>query len=483
MMAWETVIGLEVHVQLATASKLLSSTPTTFGAAPNEHANHFDLALPGTLPVVNAEAVRCAVLFGLAVDAELARRSVFARKHYFYPDLPKGYQTSQYEQPIVGRGTLCVSLPDGREKIVGITRAHLEEDAGKSLHDRFAGQTALDFNRAGVPLLEIVSDPDMRSAAEAVAYLRSLHEIVRRIGISDGRMAEGSMRCDVNISLREAGQLSLGKRAEIKNVNSFRFVEQAIEHETKRQRLLLESGETPRQETRLYDPGRNETRAMRSKEEVNDYRYFPDPDLLPVVLSEEYIESLRQALPELPAASRQRLREQHQLNPQIAAQLADDSATLRFFDAVADSCGHSTLAANWVTGALLAKLRHHGLDIAHSRVSATHLAELLRRLADGKMSSKMAKEVFAAMWEQQCDAGRIIEQQGLSQISDESELDTLIQQILAEHAAQVEQYRAAAPEKRKKMLGFFVGQLMRKSSGQANPSLANTLFLRRLEVN
>ena len=481
MMVWEVVIGLEVHVQLTTASKLFSSAPTTFGAAPNHQANHFDLALPGTLPVVNAEAVRCAVLFGLAVDAEVTRHSVFARKHYFYPDLPKGYQISQYEQPIVGAGALCVCLPDGREKTIGITRAHLEEDAGKSLHERFAGQTALDFNRAGVPLLEIVSEPDMRSAAEAVAYLRGLREIICRIGISDGNMAEGAMRCDVNISLRQAGDEALGGRVEIKNVNSFRFVEQAIEHEARRQQLLLEGGESLRQETRRYDADRGETRAMRSKEQESDYRYFPDPDLMPVVLSEDYIENLRGTIPELPAASRQRLREQHQLGAQTAGQLAGETALLSFFEAVAAACGQSALAANWITGELLAKLNQSGLDIAHSRISAPHMAELLQRIADGTISGKMAKGVFAAMWEEQCDAGRIIEQRGLSQLSDAGEIAALVDQVLAEHSTQVEKYRAASAPKQKKMLGFFIGQLMRKSGGQANPALANTLFLRCLK--
>ncbi len=479
-MTWEVIIGLEVHVQLATDSKLFSTSQTAFGAAPNDQANHFDLAMPGTLPVVNAEAVRCAVLFGLAIDANIPRQSVFARKHYFYPDLPKGYQISQYDQPIVGRGNLCVGLLDGSEKTIGITRAHLEEDAGKSLHERFSGQTALDFNRAGVPLLEIVSEPDMRSAEEAIAYLRSLHEIVRRIGISDGNMAEGSMRCDVNISLRAAGDSTLGQRAEIKNVNSFRFVGQAIQYETRRQKLALESGESLRQETRLYDPERDETRAMRSKEQESDYRYFPDPDLLPVTLPENYIDQLRETLPELPAASRRRLREQRQLSAQAAGQLAEESAMLQFFEEVADACGQNSLAANWITGELLAKLNQAEIGITHSRVSASQLAGLLRHIANGTISGKMAKDIFATMWVEQCDATAIIKQRGLSQLSEESELTALVAQVLSEQAAQVTQYREANESKRKKMLGFFVGQLMKKSAGRANPTLANQLFLHSL---
>ncbi len=479
-MAWETVIGLEVHLQLATHSKIFSGAPVSFGAEPNTQACAVDLAMPGMLPVLNAGAVRCAVLFGLGIGAEIGRRSVFDRKNYFYPDLPKGYQISQFQEPIVGRGEFEIQLEDGSSRVIGITRAHLEEDAGKSLHEDYHGQSGIDLNRAGTPLLEIVSEPDLRSAEEAVAYLKALHSLVTYLGISDGNMAEGSMRCDINISLRQAGSDTLGTRAEIKNVNSFRFVEKAIEHETQRQADILEDGGHVVQETRLYDADRNETRPMRSKEVANDYRYFPEPDLLPVVLEESYIEALRAELPELPREKCERFARDYGLTAYDAGVLSASRALADYYEQVAADAGDPKLAANWVQVELLGRLNRDELDISACPVPAAHLAQLIQRIRDNSISGKIAKQVFEAMWVGEGAPDAIIEARGLKQVSDSGELEALVDQVIADNSAQVEQYLAADEVKRKKLLGYFVGQVMKLSRGQANPQMVNELLGRKL---
>ncbi len=482
-MNWESVIGLEVHLQLATQSKIFSGSATRFGAEPNTQASAVDLAMPGMLPVLNEQAVRFAVMFGLGIDAEIGRRSVFDRKNYFYPDLPKGYQISQFAEPIVGRGEFEIQLEDGSTRRIGITRAHLEEDAGKSLHEDFHGYTGIDLNRAGTPLLEIVSEPDLYSAAEAVAYLKALHSLVLYLGISDGNMAEGSMRCDINISLRPAGSTELGTRAEIKNVNSFRFVEKAIQHEILRQADILESGGRVIQETRLYDAERDETRPMRSKEVANDYRYFPEPDLLPVVLEESWIAQLRRELPELPPAKRARFTTAYGLSRYDAGVLVDSRDLADYFEAVARDCGDAKIAANWVQVELLGQLNREGLGIADSLVTSAQLAALIRRILDGTISGKIAKQVFEAMWqgEHDGDADRIIDSRGLQQLSDSGELEAMVDAVIAASPDQVAQYRAADPGKRKKLIGYFVGQVMKASRGQANPGMVNQLLAGRLE--
>ena len=479
-MQWETVIGLEVHLQLATRSKIFSGSPTTFGAEPNTQASAVDLAMPGMLPVLNGQAVRYAVMFGLGIGAEIGRRSVFDRKNYFYPDLPKGYQISQFESPIVGRGSFEIQLEDGSTRHIGITRAHLEEDAGKSLHEDFHGQTGIDLNRAGTPLLEIVSEPDLRSAAEAVAYLKTLHSLVTYLGISDGNMAEGSMRCDINISLRPAGSDTLGTRAEIKNVNSFRFVEKAIRHEFERQAEILEDGGSVVQETRLYDADLDETRPMRSKEVANDYRYFPEPDLLPVVIDDACIEAIRVELPELPTAKRHRFVEQYGLGTYDANVLADSRALADYFETVVATCGDAKIAANWVQVELLGQLNKAELDIGASPVSATDLGGLIARILDNSISGKIAKQVFEAMWQGEGSADQVIEAKGLKQVSDSGELEAMVDEVIANNAAQVEQYLAADEGKRKKLVGFFVGQVMKVSKGQANPKMVNQLLAKKL---
>ena len=482
-MNWESVIGLEVHLQLATQSKIFSGSATRFGAEANTQASAVDLAMPGRLPVLNEQAVRFAVMFGLGIDAEIGRQSVFDRKNYFYPDLPKGYQISQFAEPIVGRGEFEIQLEDGSTRRIGITRAHLEEDAGKSLHEDFHGHTGIDLNRAGTPLLEIVSEPDLYSAAEAVAYLKALHSLVLYLGISDGNMAEGSMRCDINISLRPAGSTELGTRAEIKNVNSFRFVEKAIQHEILRQADILESGGRVVQETRLYDAERDETRPMRSKEVANDYRYFPEPDLLPVVLEESWIAQLRREMPELPPAKRARFTTAYGLSRYDAGVLVDSRDLADYFEAVARDCGDAKIAANWVQVELLGQLNREGLGIADSLVTSAQLAALIRRILDGTISGKIAKQVFEAMWqgEHDGDADRIIESRGLQQLSDSSELEAMVDEVIAASPDQVAQYRAADPGKRKKLIGYFVGQVMKASRGQANPGMVNQLLAGRLE--
>ena len=477
---WEPVIGIEVHVQLATRTKLFSASPTAFGAPPNRQAGMVDIALPGTLPVPNAAAVRMAVLFGLAVEGEVARRSVFARKNYFYPDLPRGYQVSQYEAPIVSGGHIIAPLPDGGTCELRLTRAHLEEDAGKSLHEQFPEQTAVDLNRAGVPLLEIVSEPELHSAQEAAACLRCLHSLVCHLGICDGNMAQGSLRCDVNVSLRPAGTAALGERTEIKNINSFRFVEKSILGEIERQREILETGGRIVRETRLYDAQRNETRPMRSKEAESDYRYFPDPDLLPLVLEEEEIERIYAELPELPAAKRERLAQEYALDAKLTAFLAADRALADYFEETAQACGDARRAANWIMVELAARLHQDGLPIGDSPVSAAQLAGLLRRIADGTISGKIAKTVFDAMWAGEGEADAIIAARGLEQMTDSGAIESLVQEVVNAHPEQVAKYRAAAPEKRKRMLGFFVGQVMQRSAGRAEPAQVNALLVARL---
>jgi aspartyl-tRNA(Asn)/glutamyl-tRNA(Gln) amidotransferase subunit B len=479
-MQWETVIGLEVHLQLATESKIFSGSATRFGAEPNTQASAVDLAMPGMLPVLNEQAVRYAVMFGLGIGAEIGRRSVFDRKNYFYPDLPKGYQISQFQEPIVGRGEFEIQLEDGSTRTIGITRAHLEEDAGKSLHEDFHGQSGIDLNRAGTPLLEIVSEPDIRNAEEAVAYLKAMHSLVTYLGISDGNMSQGSMRCDINLSLRPQGTQTLGTRTEIKNVNSFRFVEKAIHHEMQRQADILEDGGRIVQETRLYDADRNETRAMRSKEVANDYRYFPEPDLLPIVLDEDFIEALRTSLPELPIQKRDRFVAQYKLGSYDAAVLSASRALADYYEAVVTGCGDAKIAANWVQVELLGQLNKAELEIEASPVSAEQLAGLISRILDNSISGKIAKQVFEAMWQGEGDADEIIAARGLKQVSDSGALEAMVDDVIANNSAQVEQYLAADDGKRKKLLGFFVGQIMKASKGQANPKMINELLTKKL---
>ncbi|WP_295608284.1 Asp-tRNA(Asn)/Glu-tRNA(Gln) amidotransferase subunit GatB, partial [uncultured Lamprocystis sp.] len=471
-MQWETVIGLEIHTQLATQSKIFSGAPTRFGAEPNTQACAIDLGLPGVLPVLNAEAVRLAVRFGKAIAAEVAERSVFARKNYFYPDLPKGYQISQYEFPIVGEGRVEIVLDDGTVKEIGVTRAHLEEDAGKSLHEDFHGLTGIDLNRAGTPLLEIVSEPDMRSPQEAVAYARKVHQIVRWIGISDGNMQEGSFRVDANVSVRPLGTVTFGTRAEIKNINSFRFLERAIQFEVERQIDLLEAGGRVVQETRLYDPDRDETRTMRTKEEANDYRYFPDPDLLPVEVDAALIAAATADLPELPDAMRERFREDYGIGEYDANLLTASRDLAGYFETVAQTSAEPKLAANWISGELAAALNKAGLEITASPVTASQLAGMIQRITDGTISGKIAKQVFESMWNGGGDADTVIETQGLRQITDSGAIESLIDTIIAANPGQVEQYRAG----KDKVFGFFVGQVMKQSQGKANPQQVNDLL-------
>ena len=477
-MEWETVIGLEIHTQLATRSKIFSGAPTQYGAEPNTQACAVDLGLPGVLPVLNAEVVRMAAMFGLATHSTVAPRSVFARKNYFYPDLPKGYQISQFELPIVHDGYLDIELEDGSSKRIGITRAHLEEDAGKSLHESYLGKTGIDLNRAGTPLLEIVSEPDIRSAKEAVAYMKKIHSLVRYLGISDGNMQEGSFRCDANVSMRPKGQQAFGTRAEIKNINSFRFVEQAINYEVERQVMLLESGATVVQETRLFDADRHETRSMRSKEEANDYRYFPDPDLLPVELDAAFLEAVRKTLPELPDARKARLVSEHGLSEYDAAVLTSSRELADYFEAAAQAAGGAgKLTANWVMGELSGALNKGDGDISNSPVSAAALGGLLLRIEDGTISGKIAKQVFEAMWKGEGPADDIIEQQGLKQISDSSAIEGIIREILDNNPKQLQQYRGG----QEKLFGFFVGQVMKATQGKANPKQVNELLRKLLD--
>jgi aspartyl-tRNA(Asn)/glutamyl-tRNA(Gln) amidotransferase subunit B len=476
-MQWETVIGLEIHAQLATKSKIFSGAATAYGAEPNTQACAIDLGLPGVLPVLNQEAVRMAVKFGLAIGATVTPRSVFARKNYFYPDLPKGYQISQYDLPVVGNGRTTISV-DGEEKVIGITRAHLEEDAGKSLHEDFHGFSGIDLNRAGTPLLEIVSEPDMRSAKEAVAYMKKLHALVRYLEICDGNMQEGSFRCDANVSIRPKGQEKFGTRAEIKNLNSFRFVEKAINFEVERQIEILESGGQVIQETRLYDSVKDETRSMRSKEEANDYRYFPDPDLLPLEITPDFIETVRAGLPELPDAKRDRFKAAYGLNAYDAEVLTATRELAAYFEAVVQAAGSDAkLCANWVMGDLAAALNKAGLEIEHSPVQPDRLAGLVQRIADDTISGKIAKQVFEALWESDDTADAIIEKQGLKQITDTGAIEAIIDEIIAANPDQVAGYKSG----KDKLFGFFVGQAMKATGGKANPAQLNDLLKKKLQ--
>ncbi len=476
--AWETVIGLEIHAQLATRSKIFSGSSTTYGAAPNAQADLVDLGYPGVLPVLNAAAVSMAVKFGLAVGARIAPHSVFARKNYFYPDLPKGYQISQFELPIVAKGSIAVTLDDGTPKTIGITRAHLEEDAGKSLHEGLANATGIDLNRAGTPLLEIVSEPDMRSAKEAVAYMKKIHTLVRYLEICDGNMQEGSFRCDANVSVRRRGAAKLGTRAELKNINSFRFVEKAIQYEAARQIELLESGGQVVQETRLYDADRNETRSMRSKEEANDYRYFPDPDLLPVAIDAVFIDRVRATLPELPDAKAARFASDFALSAYDAGVLASSRELAEFFEQVValTGRGQEKLTANWILGDFSAAMNRDGRVIGATPVDADALAALLKRIADGTLSGKMAKEVFEEMWRDGRAADAVIEARGLRQITDNSAIEQAIREIMAANPQQLGEYRQG----KEKLFGFFVGQVMKATQGKANPAQLNELLKKML---
>ncbi len=476
-MSWEVVIGLEIHTQLATKSKIFSGASTAYGADPNTQACLVDLGYPGVLPVLNKEVVHMAAMFGLAVNATVAKRSVFARKNYFYPDLPKGYQISQYELPIVEHGELFITDGDGNDKRIGITRAHLEEDAGKSIHEGLDASSGIDLNRAGTPLLEIVSEPDIRSAKEAVAYMRKIHTIVRYLGISDGNMQEGSFRCDANVSVRPLGQEKFGTRTEIKNLNSFRFVERAINFEIERQIDVIEDGGEVVQETRLYDANKDETRSMRSKEEANDYRYFPDPDLLPVEITQEYIDEVRGQLPELPDEKQQRFVDEYGLKNDDAAQLTVSRPLADYFEAAAGATeAQAQLVANWVVGDLLGALNKEGLDISATKIGAADLAGLVTRIDDNTISGKLAKQVFEAMWAGEGSADEIIEARGLKQITDSAAIEAVVDKVIEANPSQVAEYKAG----KDKLVGFFVGQVMKETGGQANPGQVNQVLKDKL---
>jgi len=477
-MSWETVIGLEIHAQLATKSKIFSASSTAFGAEPNTQACAVDLGLPGVLPVVNRDVVRMAVKFALATGAAISNRSVFARKNYFYPDLPKGYQISQMAFPIVGEGVITVSLPNGEEKRVGLTRAHLEEDAGKSVHDLFEGCTGIDLNRAGTPLLEIVSEPDMRSAAEAVAYARYIHSLVRYIDICDGNMQEGSFRCDANVSVRPTGQAEFGTRAEVKNLNSFRFLERAIDYEVERQIDLIESGGTVVQETRLYDADKDETRSMRSKEEANDYRYFPDPDLPPLVINDAFIEAVAQTMPELPAKRRARFINELEIPVADAQALCADKQVADYFEAVLVGQKFAPrLAANWMLGEVFGRMNKEDVELGDLPVSSEQLGQLINRVDDGTLSGKLGKQVFDVLWSGEKDVDAIIEAKGLKQITDTGAIETMIDEVIAANPSQLAEYQAG----KEKLLSFFVGAVMKASRGKANPAQLNQMLREKLK--
>ena len=476
--AWEVVIGLEIHAQLATKSKIFSGSSTAYGADPNTQASLVDLGYPGVLPVLNKEVVRMATLFGLAVSATVARRSVFARKNYFYPDLPKGYQISQLELPIVEHGEMHIIGVDGVEKRIGITRAHLEEDAGKSIHEGLDASSGIDLNRAGTPLLEIVSEPDLRSAKDAVTYMKKIHTIVHYLGISDGNMQEGSFRCDANVSVRPMGQKELGTRAELKNLNSFRYIEKAINIEVERQIDLIEDGGTVVQETRLYDSDKDETRSMRSKEEANDYRYFPDPDLLPVEISNEYIEAIRATMPELPDAKQARFMDEYGLKSDDAAILTASRTLADVYEGVVKATDATAqVAANWVIGDLGAALNRDGLDISDSKISSNELAGLVDRIHDDTISGKIAKQVFEAMWDGEGSADDVIESKGLKQITDSGAIELVVDKVIADNLDQVAEYKAG----KDKLIGFFVGKVMQETKGQANPGQVNQILRDKLK--
>lgn len=477
-MEWETVIGLEVHAQLSTKSKLFSGASTAFGADPNTQACAIDLAMPGVLPVLNQEVVEMAIRFGLGTQADIAKNSVFARKNYFYPDLPKGYQISQYELPVVQHGFVDIPLEDGTSKRINITRAHLEEDAGKSLHEDFHGYSGIDLNRAGTPLLEIVSEPEMRSAKEAIAYLKVLHGLVRYLEICDGNMQEGSFRCDANVSVRPKGQAKFGTRTELKNINSFRFIERAINYEVERQINVLESGGKITQETRLYDPNKNETRTMRGKEEANDYRYFPDPDLLPLNITDAMIEKVKANLPELPQQKLQRFTTQYGLSVYDASILVSSKEMANYFEnTLQDTKSEPKLAANWIISELLGALNKAGLEITESPVSANQLSALVARISDNTISGKIGKQIFEALWNGEGEVDDIIEKRGLKQITDTSSIEKLIDEIIAANPQQVAEYQSG----KDKLFGFFVGQAMKKSGGKINPKQLNDLLKVKLE--
>jgi aspartyl-tRNA(Asn)/glutamyl-tRNA(Gln) amidotransferase subunit B len=477
-MSWEAVIGLEIHVQLATQSKIFSGASTTYGASPNAQACNIDLGLPGVLPVLNEKAVELAVRFGLAIGAQINQYSIFDRKNYFYADLPKGYQISQFETPIVGEGTITITPENGRSRTIGITRAHLEEDAGKSVHDLYPGMTAVDLNRTGTPLLEIVSEPDMRSAQEASAYFRQIHTLARYIGICDGNLAEGSMRCDANVSVRAIGQAEFGERTEIKNINSFRFVEQAIEHEIARQIDVLEAGGKIERETRLYDADKDETRSMRSKELSNDYRYFPDPDLLPLSISEAFIERIRGELPELPDARQERYTSTLGLSVADAAAISSDIDRADYFDACLAAGADAKQSANWMMGELSAYLNKHNVSISRSPISPAVLAQLIARVDDGTLSSKTAKTLFDALWgaEPAGNIDELIEKLNLAQLSDDGALSKIVDDLIAANPKQFDELRSG----KEKMLAFFVGQVMKATQGKANPQQVNQIIRNKL---
>jgi len=474
-MTWETVIGLEIHSQLKTKSKIFSGASTEFGAKANTQACAVDLGFPGVLPVLNKEAVRMALRFGLAVNATINKHSIFARKNYFYPDLPKGYQISQFEIPIVGSGAIDIPLDNGEKKMVGITRAHLEEDAGKSIHDLYDDYTAIDLNRAGTPLLEIVSDPDMSNAREAVAYAKKIHSLVQYIDICDGNMQEGSFRCDANVSVRRVGE-ELGTRAEIKNINSFKFLEKAINLEVERQIDILEDGGSVAQETRLYDSIKNETRSMRSKEEANDYRYFPDPDLLPVVIDDELLKEIRNGLPELPTEKKARFIDKLGLSEYDAENITSQKAMADYYEIIINKGADVKLSANWVMGELSASLNKNQIDIQDSPIAASELYNLISRITDNTISGKIAKDVFRLMWDEKRSVDEIIKEQGLEQMTDISALESVIDEIIAKNLDQVEQFKNGNT----KLLGFFVGQVMKATQGKANPKQVNQILDDRL---
>jgi len=474
-MEWETVIGLEIHAQLNTKSKIFSGASTQFGAKPNSQACAVDLGLPGVLPVVNKEAVSKAVRFGLAVDAHINQINVFDRKNYFYPDLPKGYQISQLEFPIVGEGKIDIMV-NGESKTIGVTRAHLEEDAGKSIHDLYDDYTAVDLNRAGTPLLEIVSEPDMRSAEEAVAYAKKIHSLVQYIDICDGNMQEGSFRCDANVSIRPLGQKEFGTRTELKNINSFKFLEKAINLEVERQQDLLEDGGRVTQETRLYDADKNETRSMRSKEEANDYKYFPDPDLLPVEVTDELLEQIKQELPELPNQKKARYIESLGLSDYDADVITSSKAIADYYERMIANNSNAKLCANWVMGELSGALNKEQLDISNSPISPEEMSLLVERISDNTISGKIAKDVFKALWNQEGGVDQVIESKGLKQITDTGEIEKIIEEVISNNSAQVDQYRSG----NEKILGFFVGQIMKATNGKANPKQVNDILRKKL---
>ena len=474
---WEAVIGLEIHTQLATKSKIFSGASTKFGAQPNTQACNIDLGMPGVLPVLNEEVLKMAVKFGIAINANINSPTQFARKNYFYPDLPKGYQISQLDRPIVEGGYLDIAIGEDIEKRINITRAHLEEDAGKSLHEDFEGMTGIDLNRAGTPLLEIVSEPDLRSSIEAVAYLKKIHSIIRYLKISDGNMSEGSMRCDANVSVRKKDAKEYGTRTEIKNINSFRFVEKSINYEIQRQINVIESGQKITQETRLYDPQLNLTKSMRSKEVANDYRYFPEPDLLPVILEKDFINEIKNNMPELPTGKKERFIQDYKLSNYDATVLSADIELADFYEEAIQTSDSPKLTANWVMGEFSAALNKENLNVNDSKVSAINLGMLVKRIEDSTISGKTAKEVFEVMWSELKEVDQIIEEQGLQQVTDLNAIEIIVEQVISENPEQLEKYRSG----KNKLFAFFVGQVMKASQGKANPGKVNDLLNKKLK--